>query len=279
MLNHRIATACAALAVCALPGMAVAEQKPLWELGLGVGGVSFPAYPGSDQQRNYVVPVPYLVYRGKIIKADRNGVQARLFDTDRVESYLSLSASPPVSSSDNGARSGMPDLKPMVEFGPALEVHLWQSAAQRMRLDFRMPLRTAFTLQTQPRQVGWVLAPAINLDIGNVGGLRGWNLGMLTGLIFVDRKYNQTFYGVDPAYATPARPAYSACGGYSGSQFTVALSKRYSTVWLGAFARYDNLSGAVFSDSPLIRRSQNVSFGFGIAWMLGQSSQMVDSHD
>lgn len=259
--------------------MAVAAQKPLWEFGLGVGGVSFPTYPGSDEQRNYVVPVPYVVYRGEIIKADRSGVQARLFDTDRVESYLSLSASPPVSSSDGGARSGMPDLEPMVEFGPALEVHLWQSAAQRMRLDFRMPLRTALTVQTQPRQVGWVLAPAINLDIGNVGGLRGWNLGLLTGPLFVDRKYNQTFYGVDPAYATPARAAYSARGGYSGSQFTVALSKRYSTFWLGAFARYDNLSGAVFSDSPLMRRSQNVSFGFGVAWMLGQSSQMVDSHD
>ena len=279
-MRHRLlVTAAVALAFSTLPGAASAEQKPLWEFGLGVGGVSFPAYPGSDSQRNYAVPVPYIVYRGEFIKADRDGVQARLFDTDRVESYFSFSASPPVNSASNGARSGMPDLKPMVEFGPALEVHLWQSAAQRMRLDFRMPLRTAYTVQTRPQQVGWVLAPVLNLDMGGVEGLPGWNLGMQTGPVFADRQYNQTFYGVDSTYATAARPAYAARGGYSGSQFTVALSKRFSGFWVGAFARYDNLDGAVFADSPLMRRSQNLSLGFGIAWILGQSSRMVDSHE
>jgi len=279
MIHRLFATGAVALAFSTLPCMASAEQMPLWEFGLGVGGVSFPAYPGSDEQRHYVVPVPYVVYRGEIIKADRNGVQARLFDTDRVESYVSLSASPPVNSLSNGARSGMPDLKPMVEFGPALEVHLWQSAAQRMQLDFRMPLRTAYTVQTHPHQVGWVLAPVLNLDIGNVGGLPGWNLGMQTGPVFADRQYNQTFYGVDSVYANAARPAYAARGGYSGSQFTLGLSKRFPNFWFGAFARYDNLSGAVFADSPLMRRRQNLSFGFGIAWILDRSSRMVDSHE
>jgi outer membrane scaffolding protein for murein synthesis (MipA/OmpV family) len=279
MMHRLLAMVAATLALSALPGRAYAESKPLWEFGMGVGGVSFPAYPGSDEQRNYVVPVPYFVYRGKIIKADRNGVQARLFDTDRIESYVSLSASPPVNSTSNGARSGMPDLKPMVEFGPALDVHLWQSAARRMQLDFRVPLRTAYTVQTHPHQVGWVLAPVLNLDIGNVGGLPDWNLGMQTGPVFADRQYNQTFYGVDSAYATATRPAYTAHGGYSGSQFTIGLSKRFPQFWFGAFARYNNLKGAVFADSPLMRRNQNLSFGFGIAWMLGQSSRMVDSHE
>ena len=88
-----------------------------------------------------------------------------------------------------------------------------------------------------------------------------------------------SFYGVDSTYATAARPAYAARGGYSGSQFTVALSKRFSGFWVGAFARHDNLDGAVFADSPLMRRSQNLSLGLGIAWILGQSSRMVDSHE
>lgn len=279
MMHRLFVRGCAALVLSTLPVWASAEQKPLWEFGLGVGAVSFPAYPGSDEQRQYVVPVPYVVYRGEIIKADRNGVKARLFDTDRVDSYFSLSASPPVSSSSNGARSGMPDLKPMVEFGPALDVHLWQSAAQRMRLDFRVPLRTAYTVQTRPHRVGWVVAPVLNLDMASVGGLPGWNLGLQAGPVFADRQYNQTFYGVDAAYATADRPAYAARGGYSGSQFTVGVSKRFPGLWFGAFARYDNLNGAVFADSPLMRRNQDLSFGFGIAWILGQSSRMVDSHE
>lgn len=269
----------AAVALAALPVAVRAAQKPLWEAGLGVGAVSFPAYLGSDQQRNFVVPVPYLVYRGKILKADREGVQAKLFQTDRVESNLSLSATPPVDSQSNDARSGMPDLKPMVAFGPQLEVHLWQFAAQRLRLDFRLPLRTVFTVQSRPRQVGWVLTPVLNLDMENVAGLQHWNLGVQAGPVFADRKYNQTFYGVDAAYATASRPAYAARGGYAGSQFTLGLSRRFRSYWVGAFARYDNLGGAVFADSPLMRRSQNVSFGLGIAWILGQSSQRVDSDE
>lgn len=268
-----------AVALAALPVAASAEQKPLWEAGLGVGAVSFPAYLGSDQQRNFVVPVPYFIYRGQILKADREGVQAKLFQTDRVESNLSLSATPPVDSQSNDARSGMPDLKPMVAFGPQLEVHLWQSATQGLRLDFRLPLRTVFTVQSRPRQVGWVLTPVLNLDMENVAGLQHWHLGMQAGPVFADRKYNQTFYGVEAAYATASRPAYSARGGYAGSQFTLGLSRRFRSYWVGAFARYDNLGGAVFADSPLMRRSQNVSFGLGIAWILGQSSQRVDSDE
>ena len=273
------ARCCVAAVLSALPVWAHAAQKPLWEAGLGVGGVSFPAYPGSDQQRNYAVPVPYVIYRGQIFKADRDGVQARLFQTDRIESNLSLSATPPVDSQSNDARSGMPDLRPMVAFGPQFEVHLWQSAAHRLRLDFRVPLRSVFAVQTRPRQVGWVLTPVLNLDMENVAGLQHWHLGMQAGPVFADRKYNQTFYGVDAAYATASRPAYAARGGYAGSQFTLGLSRRFRSYWVGAFARYDNLGGAVFADSPLMRRSQNVSFGLGIAWILGQSSQRVDSDE
>jgi outer membrane protein len=274
----RILTACLPT-LAALPAAVDAGQKPLWELGLGVGAISFPDYPGSDQQRNYVVPVPYLVYRGKILKADKEGVQAKLFDTDRVESYLSLSASPPVSSSRNHTRSGMPDLKPMVEFGPALEVHLWRSANNRKRLDFRMPVRAVFTIESSPHHVGWLAAPVLNLDVKDVAGKTGWDLGTQIGMYYADRRYNQTMYGVAPIYATADRPAYEVGDGYAGSQFTVALSKRFDTFWAGTFLRYESLRGAVFDDSPLVRRENNFFAGIGIAWIIGQSSRMVESND
>jgi outer membrane scaffolding protein for murein synthesis (MipA/OmpV family) len=280
--RHVLATFAGIVSVCAqgaFPALAQAEQKPLWEAGLGLGALSFPDYPGSDQRRGYILPTPYFVYRGEILKAGRNGFQAQLLDTQRVDSYLSLSASPPVGSTDNIARSGMPDLKPTVQFGPALDVHLWNSVTARTRLDFRLPLRTAISVAWHPRQVGWLLAPVLNLDVNDVAGLQGWNLGAQTGPLFADRRYNQTYYGVAPAYATATRPAYAASGGYAGSQFTLALSKRFPSFWVGAFARYDNLSGAVFADSPLVRQRQNISAGIGISWILGQSSEMVDSHE
>lgn len=257
----------------------LAAQKPLWEVGLGVGVLSFPDYPGSDKQHAYVVPLPYLVYRGKFLRAGRNGIEGRLFLGDRVHLYISLSASPPVNESDNSVRSGMPDLRPMVELGPGIDVRLWRSTADQMRLDLRLPVRTAITIQTGPRQVGWLFSPVLSLGISNVAGWSGSHLGVQAGPLFADRSYNQTFYGVPPAYATPTRPAYSANGGYSGAQLTLSLSKRFSRYWIGAFVRYQNISGAVFADSPLVLQKQNVLFGVGATWIFAESSRLVNSND
>ena len=55
-----------ALAMLPLAAQAVAEDKPLWEFGLGAASLSFPAYRGSDQRRNFLLPVPYVIYRGEV---------------------------------------------------------------------------------------------------------------------------------------------------------------------------------------------------------------------
>ena len=38
--------------------------RPLWELGLGVAALRLPDYRGSDQSSTYLLPLPYVVYRG-----------------------------------------------------------------------------------------------------------------------------------------------------------------------------------------------------------------------
>ena len=53
-------------------------EKPLWELGLGVGGLYLPDYRGSDQSQGYLAPLPVLVYRGTWFKSDREGTRAML---------------------------------------------------------------------------------------------------------------------------------------------------------------------------------------------------------
>jgi hypothetical protein len=59
----------------------------------------------------------------------------------------------------------------------------------------------------------------------------------------------------------------------------VSLSKRFPRYWVGMFARYDWLGGAVFESSPLVRRQSYWLGGIGIAWLIGQSSRMVDAGD
>lgn len=280
-LNQRFSVPAAlmGLAGLTLAAASMAEPLPLWEVGAGVGVISLPDYRGSDETSSYVLPTPYFVYRGEHLKADRGGLRAELFDSDRIEVNLSLNATLPVHSNNNQARRGMPDLKPTVELGGNVGLTLWNSADSRMKLDFRAPLRSAITIESSPNQIGWLFAPSLNLDIADPAGFSGWKLGMLAGPLFNSRKYNDHFYSVDPGQALPDRPAYQARGGYSGSQFTMALSKRYQRHWVGGFLRYDTLAGAVFDDSPLVRDRGALSAGVAITWIFGESSRMVDSTD
>jgi outer membrane scaffolding protein for murein synthesis (MipA/OmpV family) len=117
----------------------------------------------------------------------------------------------------------------------------------------------------------------LNLDIADVGGHTGWDLGLSIGPVFADRKYHRYFYSVAPPYATPDRPAYVADGGYSGSHAIAALSKRFPKYWIGAYVRYDSLSSAEFLDSPLVKQNDSIAGGFGIAWMIGESKRLVES--
>lgn len=267
---------CAAAAfLVAVAGIAgAAEEKPLWEIGLGAGAFVFPAYRGSDQTNNYLLPVPLFTYHGDFFKADRHGIRGTLFDTDRVDFTVSAALSPPAGD-DVRARAGMPDIEATFELGPQVDFLLWRSENRARFLKLRLPVRAAFTIEGPPRDVGWVANPRLNLDITDLPGLPGWNLGMFAGPMYGNRRQNAYYYTVAPQYATPGRPAYDAPGGYAGMQFLVGTSKRFEKFWLGGFLRYDNLSGAAFEDSPLVRQKDYFAAGFAVTWILGESSTRV----
>jgi outer membrane scaffolding protein for murein synthesis (MipA/OmpV family) len=271
-----------AAVVAGLAGACIAQAKeePLWELGLGVGAIHFPQYRGSGQSKDYVLPAPYFVYRGDFLKADREGARALFLRSDRFDVNLSVGASLPVSSSDNRAREGMPDLRPTIEVGPSFELNLWRSARRDAKLDVRMPLRAAFSVESHPRFVGTQFFPHVNLDLRDERRFPGWNLGLLTGAVFTDARYNDYYYRVDPAFATPVRPAYDPPGGgYAGTESIVALSKRFPKLWIGGFVRYDTLAGARFEPSPLVTSKHYFAAGFAVAWILGESKTRVDVPD
>ncbi len=268
-----------AMLLCALALQARAELRPLWELGLGVGAVSFPDYRGSDQRQTYLLPSPYFVYRGEFLRSDRKGLRGVFFDSERLELNLSLSGSVPVDSDGNEARRGMPDLRPTIELGPSLDIALWKSADRRHALDLRLPVRWALRVGGRPRDVGLVFSPRLNLDVIDPAGFKDWRLGVLAGPIFTDRRNNAYYYDVAEEFATAERPAYASSGGYAGSQVLLALSKRYPRYWVGFFARYDTLRGAAFDDSPLLRSKSMFAAGLAISWIIGESATLVESEE
>jgi outer membrane scaffolding protein for murein synthesis (MipA/OmpV family) len=266
------------VSVSVISTAARAEQLPLWELGAGPAGISFPQYRGSDERTNYVLPAPYFVYRGEFLKADRQRVRGLFYKSEYAEVDISTSGSVPVKSKDNRARTGMPDLDPSLELGPSLSLSLDRSADGRRTLEVRLPLRVVLASDfKRVHYEGWLFQPQLNWDNADFMGTHGLNLGLVVGPVFGSAKYHQYFYKVDPAFATPTRPAYQAHGGYGGTQFIGALSRRFSDFWVGGFVKYDYLRGAAFDDSPLTRSKSGVSAGLAVLWVFAESKTKVEA--
>ncbi|MEX0960204.1 MAG: MipA/OmpV family protein [Burkholderiales bacterium] len=265
---------------CTIGADARAESLPLWEAGFGLSAINFPDYRGSDERSTFVLPIPYLVYRGEFFKADRGSLRGLFIDSERVKLDVSVNASIPVESSDNRARQGMPDLDPTLEFGPNLEFMLLQSADGRFQVDLRLPVRTVIATDfSSARNVGWVFQPQINIDFRDTALLGPQsNVGVAAGPLYGDKRHHNYFFGVPAQFATAERPAYIAEGGYAGMQAIGAVSKRFSSYWVGAFVRWDTVAGAAFEDSPLIRQNGSVAVGAAVAWILGESRRRVQSH-
>ena len=255
-------------APAAQPG---ARQLPLWELGLGVATLRLPDYRGSDHARNYALPLPYFVYRGEWLRADREGARAVLLDTQRFDVDVSLAAAAPAR--NNAARQGMAELPARVEFGPSVNLQFWRTPDRSAKFELRMPLRAAYTLQSSPRNVGWTFNPHLNLDFRGVAG--GWDAAVQSGAVFGDARFHDFLYGVAQSEATAQRPAYDAPGGYAGWLALTGVSRRFDNTWVGAFIRYDNLRGAVVQSSPLVKTDHNLTFGIAVSWIFSASDRLA----
>jgi outer membrane protein len=254
-----------------------ADELPLWEAGFGFTGLSIPDYRGSDEQHGYLFPIPYLIYRGDVLKLDRKGLYGLLFQSERVHLNISADLGVPVKSDRNDARSGMPNLKPALQIGPSLEICIFDKCDDSRAVQIRLPVRAVLAADfSSARAIGYVFNPQLNFDFNHLGPSKGWNFGFAFGPQFATAKYHEYYYEVSPQYAVPGiRPAYDAHGGYSGSLLVAALSRRFDRIWFASFLRYDALSGAVFEDSPLVKTRHSVMAGFGLAWVFDQSATLV----
>jgi MipA family protein len=259
---------CFAAGLATVAPIARADQ-PLWELGLGVAMLRLPHYRGSDQSSDWVLPVPYIAYRGDILKADREGARAVLLDTERLDFDVSVAATAPTRSDEDDARQGMPDLAATFEIGPNLNFTLARGPWGKLQL--RAPVRAALTLEANPKMIGWLASPNLNLDTK----LGGWNAALLAGPVFGSRSFNGYYFDVAPQFANPSRPAYSAPGGFGGWRLIASTSRRLGVLWMGGFVTADTVRGAVFDNSPLVRKHGTLAFGFALSWVFAASGERV----
>jgi len=259
-----------------LPKAAISAEKPLWELGIGVSAMLLPDYRGSNEYRLYPLPYPHFIYRGDVLKVDENKISGQILKTDWILLDVSIYGYLPVKSSNNTARQGMEDLDPTFEIGPAVKIKLLEDKEDKYKLNLNLPVRAVFSTNfSSVRYEGWVFSPRINFEKDDIIPETGLNLGVSAGPMFADSGYHEYFYTVEPDYATDARPAFSAGGGYSGSTLSMGLSKGFEQLIFSAFLSADFLQGAAFKNSPLVKTDTSIMAGLSITWVFFKSAKTV----
>lgn len=274
MITHCIFPAAISVTVLALLASATAfaqesEALPLWELGAFGIGLSQQAYPGSDQMIDRALALPFFIYRGKYLRADRGNLGVRAVKTESMELDVGFSGAFGSNSNSIEARKGMPDLGTLVEFGPRIKWHLG-SAPGNGRLRAELALRGVFDLTDNLKDKGVSLEPELVYERTSASELR---YSTSFGLVFGDPRLTDTFYGVAPAYATAVRPAYVAQGGLIMSRLSLNISKGVTPdLRVFGFARLASVEGAANSASPLVRQKEASTIGIGLTYTIARSS-------
>ena len=234
-----------------------------WELGIGVGAISSPDYRGSKEYRHYVAPIPYVIYRGKYIQTDRDGIRSKLFERERYEINLSLGAAISPDSDKNELREGMPELHSTLEFGPAFNINLTGDTFSQGWF-VHLPLRGVVAVGGGETEcIGWLVHPQLVYR----ERFNQWNFGFRTGIYYGSEDYHQHYYSVDPQYVTAQREAFQAEAGYSGWSNQMALSRGIDDFRLAFFIRYDNLNGTKFRHSSLVETQHSFTGGVALIWV------------
>lgn len=261
-----------ALISVAVPSLAQ-NKVPKWELGAGIGSQLLGDYRGSDHYRAYVLPIPYLVYRGDFLRADEEGVRGLFFKNEWFELDVSADAALNGNSEDNPLRQGMPELDSAFELGPSANFNL-TGADFSEGWSLRIPVRPVFATDfTSIKHIGYLANPKLTYESLDWSG---WDGSLNIGTLYGSRRYHDYYYSVGQDDARAGRPAYDAPGGYSGTYFKLGLTKREGRFWYGAYLRYDYLAGSVFEDSPLYESDHFVTLGLGISWVFAQSKKTVE---
>lgn len=270
-----VAALCALFALSAARADDVPGQAPTgsgWELGVGVGAVRYPDYPGAIETRTLTVPFPYVVYHNPHLSVNNNRVRGIVIAGSHWSLDVDFSGSPYVESDRTQERLGMPDLEWMGQVGPALRYQAWEDDTGLTELDVVLPFRVAASAEGLTlTHRGYEFAPRLELDhnLSDEPEHFEWDANLTFPVN--DRGYDQYYYGVLPQYATLSRPAYAAPGGYAGYRAETGFTWYHGDFVYGAFLNYTSLRGAAFSASPLVGRSTGFSFGFSLSWVIQHS--------
>ncbi|MEP7209298.1 MAG: MipA/OmpV family protein [Alphaproteobacteria bacterium] len=282
-MNRTGYAACLALATAAgaasaqSPGVAPQpRQEPLWEVRVGGTALYGPVYPGASQNKVNGVGAPLLIYRGDRIRFGEYGV-ARAIAAENSKFELDVSLDAVYAARDAKARTGMPDLDYLFQVGPQAVWRISDSgwtANGRTEITAFLPVRGVAASDFKSiEHIGWLAEPAIMYRRIYPGDLRtSWNAKLFVSV--ADEGLMDYWYGVGPAFATPARPAYEAKGGYLSTALNVSWTKELTRdfqIYLTYQGRL--LSGSANERSPLLQENFTNAVSVSFVWKILKSKR------
>jgi len=247
-------------------------RETFWEMGAGITALNTPHYPGSSENKNFVIPLPYFRFQSEHFEVD-DSVRGYLFESPDLRLNISGGLGVPVNSKDSTVRDGMPDLDTVLQVGPSLEFIF--SGGRRQPHEFRLelPVRAAIATDlTSADYAGWIAEPRFTYET-----LRpfksGWAYRVRAGFHYASEDYHAYYYDVPAEFATPQRAEYHAQAGYTGAFVDFTGNWRQKDLIYFAYIRYENLNGVAYEDSPLVEETNYVAVGIGLLWIFADSQK------
>lgn len=252
----------------------LSSDLPMLELGAGISAFSVPHYPGSDQNKTYVLPFPAGILRGHTLRADEDGgFRTRFYQSESFEIALSFGGALPVKSRENRARQGMPNLPLIVEIGPGITWTLKRPTQERpSKWAIVVPLRQGVGFEDwSVGDRGQVFHPMLYTIQERWLGTRFIGFSSLS-TSFASQKHMQTFFGVEPQFATATRREYQAKSGLLATHLSLGLSRTlYNRVSLFGLILGSSYQGNPNHQSDLLLKKETLTLGFGLIWWFWQS--------
>ena len=234
-------------------------------LGAGLGVASLPHYPGSDENDDYFLPLPYIDFRSDRLSVNDKGLHAELINNNIIQLDFDITGSFPVSSDDNTARNGMPDLGFFVEIGPEVSLRLIEK--QDYYISFDVPIRASFEFLGEDeafddkfvQDAGYLLEPRLHYEAQN----ENINFDFDFGIIWASEDYQSKFFSVNQEFVTTDRAFYKSRSGLLGYRLSSTVKYEKDNWLILSYVKFIDLSQGKNEQSPLIKKDDYLLGGIG----------------
>ena len=214
---------------------------------VGAAFIAAKAYPGSAQDRNFVVPVVDYQWQNGWFAGVSNGVGFNFSSRPDQQYGLRVTADLGRQASRSAALSGMGDIDAQPEIGAF----------------FNHTFSPALFLTSSLRHGAGTDGKGVVLDLGaghSTVLAPQWRLGLGVAASVVNAAWMQSYFGVSPAQATTSGyPAYRPAAGLRDVRANVALTYQLAPrATITGAASVDTLLGDARS-SPLVRKSTSLT--------------------